>query len=381
MLRKEGIVRERLGQYTQALRWYGRGLQIEGEGDARELHQLQLAYAGVRFRQGRYRECATWCERVIRSATGDGDRASLAHAYYLLDHSHTMLGSAEAGTYRALALPIFEELGDLTGQANVLNNLGVSASIDGDWDEALEYFQRSRAARERVGDVVGAATATNNIGEVLLDRGFVSEAEPLFREALQVWKGAGYKVGIGVATSALGLAATRDGRFEEGRGWFEEALAQFREIKAESFIQETQGRMVELRLAEGDAAGALSFADGLLAKGRDDEMATLGMQLQRLRGLALLRLGMTEEAAQAIDESVTQARTMSNSYELALSLEANARVARQRRDGNADALMRESTEILQRLGVVTVPLAERPGQNEGAEGAALRAGRGRRGSS
>ena len=105
LLRKEGVVRERLGQYTQALRWYGRGLRDDGRAEARELNQLQLAYAGVRFRQGRYADCVHWCSTVIPRAEAADDRASLAHAYYLLDHSYTMLGSPDAGQYRERALP------------------------------------------------------------------------------------------------------------------------------------------------------------------------------------------------------------------------------------------------------------------------------------
>lgn len=357
LLRKEGVVRERLGKYAQAIRWYGRGLQAPGEGDVRELHELELAYAGIRFRQGRYGDCAQWCRRVISSAEGAGDRASLAHAYYLLDHSYTMLGSAEAGTYRSLALPVFEELGDLVGQANVLNNLGVSASIDGDWDEALEFFRRSKNARERVGDIVGAATATNNIGEVLLDRGFMSEAEPLFREALRVWRGAGYAVGVAVATSALGLAATRGGRFDEGSQLLSEALEGFREIKAESFVQETLGRLAELRLARGDQQGVLSLTDELLAGNAPDEMGALAIQLQRLRGLALMKEARWEAATAALDESIELGRTMSNRYELALSLHARGELARIRRDEHAEAFAGESAAILHGLGVAAIPLA------------------------
>ena len=251
LLRKEGVVRERLGQYGQAIRWYARGLRYRDVADVHDINQLQLAYAGVRFRQGKYAECIRWCRTVVPNAEAVGDRTSLAHAYYLLDHAYTMLGSKEAGTYREFALPIYEELGDLIGQANVLNNLGVSATIEGDWDESLRLFERSRVARERVGDIVGAATATNNIGEVLLDRGQIDEAERLFRDALRTWRGANYPIGVAVATSALGLAATRARRFEEALGFLEAALDDFRNMGAESFVIETEGRLAELYLSTG----------------------------------------------------------------------------------------------------------------------------------
>ena len=358
LLRKEGVLRERLGQYTQALRWYGRGLRDDGRrAEASEVNQLQLAYAGVRFRQGRYADCVRWCRTVIPRAEAAGDRTSLAHAYYLLDHSYTMLGSPDAGKYRERALPIFEELGDLIGQANVLNNLGVSATIEGDWDEAMRLFERSRDARERVGDVVGAATATNNIGEVLLDRGNVREAEPLFREALRIWRGANYAVGIAVATSALGLAATRDGRLDEAKELLESALDSFRGMGAEGFVIETEGRLAELYLVAGDVVRARTTIDATLASSQASDMGAVTAALYRLKGFALMRQQRWHDAQVALFKSLALAQTISAQYEIALTLNACAQLARENGE-DASRYLDESVALFEHLGVMSVPLSD-----------------------
>ena len=44
------------------------------------------------------------------------------------------------------ALAIYEELGDLVGQANVLNNLGTAAFYLGQWKEALDVYQKESEA-------------------------------------------------------------------------------------------------------------------------------------------------------------------------------------------------------------------------------------------
>lgn len=357
LLRKEGVIRERLGQYTQALRWYGRGLEGAGGASAREANQLRLAYAGVRFRQGRYADCARWCRDVLAAAEAAGDRASLAHAYYLLDHAHTMLGTKEAGRYRALALPIFEELGDLIGQANVLNNLGVAATMEGRWDEALHCFERSKEAREKAGDVVGAATASNNIGEVLLDRGQIEEAEALFREALRVWRGASYPVGVAVATSALGRAATRSGRIDEAKELLEEAVESFRGMGAESFVAETEARLAELQLFGGDTTRALALIASTLARGEIGGMVAVKAMLYRLRGYALMRQGDWEAARACINESLRLARSISAQYEVALSLQACASLAHAT-GGDPAPYLDECVPILERLGVTSMSRLE-----------------------
>ena len=151
----------------------------------------------IRFRQGALADCVQWCERAVEEARGAGALAQLAHAYYLLHLAYTSLGSPERTRVRDLALPIYEELGDLLGQANTLNNLGIDAYYEGRWDDALDYYERSRRARERIGDVVGAATIANNIAEILSDQGLYDEAEALFEQVRRDVHGRGLTVDDG----------------------------------------------------------------------------------------------------------------------------------------------------------------------------------------
>ena len=91
------------------------------------------------------------------------------------------MGSPERVAFRGLALPIFEELGDLKRQATSSNNLGIELYYEGEWARALDVYERSRALFERIGDVTSVAMAMNNIGEILSDQGRLDEAEKLFR--------------------------------------------------------------------------------------------------------------------------------------------------------------------------------------------------------
>lgn len=354
LIRKQGVVRERLGKYTQALRWYGRGLRrIDGGGALlRHRTELSLAYAGVRYRQGRYEDCTRWCRRVVADAERTGDRKNLAHAYYLLDAAYTDLGSAESETYRRLALPIFEELGDLVGQANVLNNLGVDAYFEGRWAESLDYYQRSRSSRERAGDVVGVATAANNIGEILSDQGRFEEAEGYFREAYNIWRSARYHMGVAVVTSNLGRLAARAGRLDEARDALSVALDDLRAIKAENFAIETAARLAECHLYAGDAVQAMALLDealvGLTGLGGS---VYLRAMLLRLKACALLQSADATAAGSTAEESLQLARTLRAEYDIALALHVLSEV----REGGASDAVAEGAAILESLGVVRMP--------------------------
>jgi len=353
LLLKEGVMRERGGRYAAALRWYGRALQRCGADDVADRVKIEVAYAGVRFRQGRYADCASWCRGALPGAEACGDRASLAHAYYLLAHACNFLGDPEGARYRALALPIYEELGDFVGQANVLNNLGVAAYYyEGDWGQALSYYRRSQAARERAGDVVGAATASNNIGEILSDQGKLDDARALFRSALDVWRAARYPVGIALATSNLGWVAARSGDHGAARELLDEALRGFREIRADSFVFETEARLAEVDLRAGRTAAARSALDDLVLRAsRIDDADRVVPALYRLLAETALAADDRAAAATMLEAAIAAARSSGAQFDLMLALRLGAD-AGLLAAADLDAARAESHAIAARLGVV-----------------------------
>ena len=363
LLHKEGLIREKSGEYPQALRWFRRALTAAeppgGHGKPTQLAlEIRLSYAGVRFRQGQFADCIGWCNEVVEQALAIDDLQALAHVYYLLHLAYTSSGNPDRIAFRGLALPIYEEVGDLLGQANVLNNLGIDAYYEGRWDEALDLYGRSQAARERIGDVVGAATIANNVGEIKSDQGHHEEAEELFTEARDVCARAGSRFLAALAESNLGRLAARMGRFEEAEELLQQALAEFQGLNARSFIVETNARLAEKAVLAGAAPEAMQRADEALAAVDEGAGgAVVAAMLHRLRGYALIQSGALDEAARALEASTSRASAEAGadeeaeSYELALTLEAVGRLSRLR--GEDDGGAGEKGEaIFTRLGVV-----------------------------
>ncbi|HEV2902164.1 MAG TPA: adenylate/guanylate cyclase domain-containing protein [Gaiellaceae bacterium] len=367
LLHKEGLIRERSSQYPQALRWYRRALAaveaIDEAGKPSSLAlEIRLSYAGVRFRQGRFADCIEWCNSVVEEALEIDDLRALAHGYYLLHLAYTSSGNPNRVAFRGMALPVYEELGDLLGQANVLNNLGIDAYYEGRWDEALDLYARSQAAFGRIGDVVGAATIANNIGEIKSDQGHYEVAEALFTESREVCARAGSRFLAALAESNLGRLAARVGRFDEADTLLRNALAEFQDLNARSFILETSARIVEKDVLAGEAAGALRAADEALQAIDDGSGTGVSALIHRLRGYALMQSGDLDDAAAALEDSLRSARAAigpdadGESYEVALTLEAVTRLAELR--GVEDNGAGEQSEaIFRRLGVSSRPVA------------------------
>jgi tetratricopeptide (TPR) repeat protein len=359
--RKEGMVRERSGRYADALRWYTRGRRVlVGLGDDHESLQVRAQltlFAGVaRLRQGRYLESIPLLEAAADLAERLGDRETLAHAYDLLDWAHTDLGNDERHAFRELALPIYEELGNLQRQGVVASNLGIDAYFEGRWDDAMSWYERGRDASERAGDVVQMATAINNLGEVESDRGHLDEARRLFGSALRIWRAAPFPVGVALATSNLGRVEVRAGALTEAATILAEARAAFGAIGAESYVLETDVRELERLVAAGEPAAALELATDVERRSRRAGGLPLQMLANdRAAAYAHAQLGHVNEAVRLLEDVADRARGLAADYELALTLEALDRVLSAAGRAEAEAHRIAAAQLFERLGVTATP--------------------------
>jgi tetratricopeptide (TPR) repeat protein len=62
------------------------------------------------------------------------------------------------------SLETFERVGDVHGMAQTWGNLGNVYQRKGEWDRAIEVYERSLETKERVGDIHGMAQTWGNLG-------------------------------------------------------------------------------------------------------------------------------------------------------------------------------------------------------------------------
>jgi class 3 adenylate cyclase/tetratricopeptide (TPR) repeat protein len=352
LLRKEGILDERRGRYSDALRLYGRALEVlDGAEDSvervRSRADVELAYAGVKVRQGQFDEARSWVDRAAASAQAGADRSRLGHAYSLSLLVAIRTGQ-RAPEHRDLALATLEEVGDLAQLVNLQTNLGIEAYYDGRWGDALDWYRRSGRSAARIGDVMGVARAQINEGEILSDRSQFEEARALFEQALRVFRAADYRIGVAVTTSNLGRVMARSGQFADGHRLLEDALERFEELGAEAYVAETQARLAECLVFEGHHQQALAALAPLCEPGS----AQLAIA-ERLAGYAVVQSRAGFDAARPhFERSLEAAGAAGAEYELALTLRAVAETS-----GVDDG---RGAEILGRLGIVSTPSVPLP---------------------
>jgi class 3 adenylate cyclase/tetratricopeptide (TPR) repeat protein len=355
LLGKQANVCELSGLYAKALELCDQALarlDAAPEGPERDAVRasIELDAGAVHYRETEDEEAIRDFEAAAKDAERAGDRATLAHAYYLLDAAYTDSGSTEGVRYLELARRIYEELGDVRGLGTVLSNLGIHAYYEGRWDDAIDLYRESREAKERSGDVIGAVIQVNNEGEVLSDQGRVEESTPLFEEVLRVSRASGWTFGEGLAPSNLGRAAARAGRFEEAHAHFDAGQAVFEALLAERYVVELKARRAECLVYEGRYREALEVATECREAASRSPVGGLEALIERSVGYALHQARRPDEARPHFEDSLRIARALNAKYEVALTLRA---MAATRHPSEAD-LAGESDAILEQLHVASV---------------------------
>jgi tetratricopeptide (TPR) repeat protein len=360
LCRKLGYVRDHEGRYAAAERWFASGraelVEVADPADAARLRaELTTATVSSRIRQGRHGKARPLIDAAIEAAEASGDRAALAHAYFVLDQLLVDQGRYSEARHSEQAAAIYEELGDDRGAAAAYNEVGNTAYWLGRWDEAVASYERAIEADRRAGALVYLAIYLNNIGEIRSDQGRWDEARSLLEEAHGLWTAGGWRIGSGWALSNRGRLAARAGRLEESAELLARSIELFGAIGADAMLLETEVREMERLVLAGDHAGALGLADPLEERARKMAIPNVANLVQRIAGYAWAQAGQPEAGWALLDSCLENSRKADAEYEAALTLEAMVRVGRLLGRGDLDVVQIEVDAIFDRLGVVATP--------------------------
>jgi predicted ATPase/class 3 adenylate cyclase len=350
-------VRERAGAFSIALREATRSASIAAAIDSDSAGRLRAQAAAFRALLRQRQERAAEALRVGREAAvvaaDCDDKSALARAYNVISWASLVLGRDDSATYAERALDLYEQSGDLAGQADMANNLGIQAYFEGRWDETLERYFQSQEACRRVGNAIDAATTEANIGEVLVNQGRLDEAEPLLRNAQRVLRSSGYEAAAAFAEMHLGRLITARGDLHAAETMLRGTLEQLTRMGRTASAYETSLHLADclVRLDQpGDAMAVIALA----ARHTSDDMSILDASRALVVARALNRMGLVDEALETIAEGVVHARRRVLDFDLARLLLLAARLGEpyDPRLGTTEPA-EEAHRLLDRLGVVS----------------------------
>ncbi len=231
---------------------------------------------------------------------------------------------AESRTLAEAALDIYQESGDVRGEAHCLDTLGTIICFLDDFETGRAMILESLRLYRTLGDQEGIATALLDLGSVADSRDKVRTSAYL-QESLAIFRERGDVMGMGYALSELGRVMIWQGEFEQAQHWLEESWQ----------VQESIGgpepmvllHLGVLALRRGDHEQArIYFEQGLAAC---QATGSTAIALWSIAHLGFVYLGEgEEECAQATFAEVQQRfREMGSKIGVVYALEGLASLA------------------------------------------------------
>jgi CHAT domain-containing protein/Tfp pilus assembly protein PilF len=227
-----GSAHHAMGDYALALEFYEKSLEIrEALGDKAGVAATQNSIGRIYSILGAYTRALERYQKSLEISQALGIKAKIANALNNIGVVHRLQGDyAQALEFYRKSLAIKEELGDKAAIASTLNNLGTVYRRQGQYALAVEHFQKSLALCEAIGYKPGVAMTLNNIGFVHLIRGEYAEAEARLQKSLAVGEAIGDKSGIATTLGNLGKVSLKQGRYDQALEFAERAAALARQI-------------------------------------------------------------------------------------------------------------------------------------------------------
>ncbi len=335
--RKRAGVFERKSDYADAFKEILIGKQFV---DGTELEHWCLVHqcAGVHARKGEHDEAITICETLLPELERfEGSERDQGRALSLLGFAYLRNGHQDKAVdcFRR-SLSVLEKAEDISGMANVHNNLGIlhynqgeyenarSAYDDGlklyerlkdqsgmallynnialtywtsgSWDIAIELCEKSLRIRERIGDKTGIAMSLVNLGAAYLEMGDMDKAFEYFSRNLAIVEQTEDRRGVALVCSNIGMIMREKGDFQSSETWYTRSIETARKWKVKDYLVEGLFGIMELYIAMEKFSEAQAL-DGEIMKA----MKEAGLKLYEYQHLCLL--GMLHAGLRELDNA------------------------------------------------------------------------------
>jgi tetratricopeptide (TPR) repeat protein len=215
-------------------------------------YEGQLAYYSAQW---------TEAQRVFEELMGQELPPSLESAVtHLLGMVYKDRGEWErAIEYYERSLEIGEKVGDEYEMAATFNNLGSVYQAKGEWDRAIECYERSLAITQEMGDGYAVARIFNNLGEVYRVKGEWERAMEYYERSLAIREKVGDEHGMAATFNNVGSVYQAKGEWERAIEYYERSLAIMEKVGDEYGMAVTFNNLGAVYQAKGERERAIEY--------------------------------------------------------------------------------------------------------------------------
>ena len=320
---------------TEALAAFEQALQeFTSLGDKEEIANTLNTIGSIHYGQGNYSAAADAFRKSIETNNNVDSVVRLADVLYMQGDYTQALAFYKQSLERAPKTEIATSVAALNGAAN-------SAYYSGNYDEALDDYQRSADIQKTQPDKLGLATALRGIGNVHRTRGDYGGALESYFNGLSILET--MKAPVGSTLGSIGFVRALQGNYPQALEYYGKALKEF-EATANNIemarVLSLIGNVYHVQGVSDSALAsyrqALALREGMDDKvGQGDVLTGIGATLLRQqnysealdsfqKALGLFKsVGNQDRMAQVLTR-VSEALLLQNDYARALSAAESA---------------------------------------------------------
>ena len=224
------------------------------------------------------------------------------------------------------ALRIFKELWreelPPSLEGTLANDLGLLYHDKGEWDRAIEYYERSLAIKDEMGAERGMAATFSNLGNVYQDKREWDRAIEHYERSLEIMERVGDALLVARILNNLGSAYQAKGEWDQAMEYCERSLEITQKIGDEYVISRTFNILGEVYRAKGEWERAMEYCKRSLAI-REKMGDEYGMAyIYNNMALLYQAQGRLEEAISLFEKSIAIVERIGDEYHAKLGRES-----------------------------------------------------------
>ena len=317
-------------------------------------HAIAIAAAmgGFLRARGHWDQAADQYRTALVAARQTGDRSGQAGLLDELGLLQQLTSDYPAATGTlAEAIDLFGELGDLTGQAHAWNHLGLVQIDIADYPAATASHRQALALARQAGDQLAEAVSLIDLGLVQLLTGDYEAALTSYQQALPLTRRLGSAFDEADALCERGAAWRLMGDYPAAFADEQHALDLFRQLGDRLGQAWALDELGLIQQQTGDYLAAAASAAAAIELFRDlGDRHGLAKALNSLGELSL-RTSAADEAPRQHGEALALTRQLGTPREEARALEGIGRSLLGRDPAEAAGQLRQALTIYQRIGV------------------------------
>lgn len=277
-------------------------------GDLLAAGKIEHNIGNLYFRRDRYHEAEEFQRAARERFTILDDQKQLASVNNCLANTHALLHKFKsAEQLYEQAVQQAESSGVAVTQAEIEGNIGNFALLQGRYDRALDYLERSRRHYTSLGMPHQSATAEQEIADAYLELNLIPEATAIYERVIPTFEELGMRAEQARALAQHGRAAIVLGRLDQARGLLLAARklygAEGNEV-GEAMVALTQAQLEYHQRNYVAASDSVAQAEPQLARSGSWRKILLA---RWLKGEAERALGHGNEAQAILEQTLLEA--------------------------------------------------------------------------